>query len=174
MQPSLSHWANFYVILGSAAAALIGLQFIVITLIASLRRVAPAMREINAFATPNIILFSFALIISATMTAPWVGVWQPGWCCVVLGCVGFANGVAGFWHASKSSYKPDWEDWIWYSILPIIEHICLIGAGVLLIRNSEWVLPGVAFLTIAFLFTAIHNAWDTVTYVATRPEKEST
>jgi hypothetical protein len=30
----LSEWANFYVIVGSAAGALIGLQFVVVTLIA--------------------------------------------------------------------------------------------------------------------------------------------
>jgi len=33
---TLAHWANFYVIVGSSAGALTGLQFVVMTLVAQL------------------------------------------------------------------------------------------------------------------------------------------
>ena len=48
---ALAGWENFYVIVGSAAGALIGLQFVVVRLVAD----SPALRVaegVAAFATP--------------------------------------------------------------------------------------------------------------------------
>jgi hypothetical protein len=67
----LAKWDNFYLIVGSAAAgALIGLQFVVVTLIAErpARRVAEAGA---AFATPTIVHFATALLLSAVLMVPW-------------------------------------------------------------------------------------------------------
>ncbi|MBV9232567.1 MAG: hypothetical protein JO030_00880, partial [Candidatus Eremiobacteraeota bacterium] len=36
----LAHWANFYVMIGSSAAALTGLMFVVITLVTNMEREA--------------------------------------------------------------------------------------------------------------------------------------
>jgi hypothetical protein len=60
----LAGWANFYVIIGSSAGALTGLQFVVITLIAQARR--PASRQdLRAFGTPAVVHFCAALLVSA-------------------------------------------------------------------------------------------------------------
>src|SRR5439155_26015755 len=67
---ALSAWANFYVIVGSAAAALIGVQFVVIALIANMRRLATA-ESIRAFGTPTVVHLGGALVVSALMSAPW-------------------------------------------------------------------------------------------------------
>ena len=50
----LKEWENFYVIVASAAGALIGLQFAVMTLIAE-RPPARAAETGAAFATPTIV-----------------------------------------------------------------------------------------------------------------------
>jgi hypothetical protein len=74
---ALAGWENFYVIVGSSAGALIGLQFVVITLIAS-RPVAPGLAQAGAaFATPTIIHFGSVLLLSAILSAPWHGVTGP-------------------------------------------------------------------------------------------------
>ena len=52
--PALSHWESFYVIVGSSAAALTGLMFVVITLIADSKQ-PRTLKEINAFATPAVV-----------------------------------------------------------------------------------------------------------------------
>src|SRR5207302_365393 len=59
-----AEWENFYVIVGSSAGALIGLQFVVMTLIAD-KQVATSQALSSAFGTPNIIHFSAALLLSA-------------------------------------------------------------------------------------------------------------
>jgi len=50
MEPSapsiLAHWESFYVIVGSSAAALTGLMFVVITLIADSKQ-PPTLKEIT-------------------------------------------------------------------------------------------------------------------------------
>jgi hypothetical protein len=45
-------WENFYVIVGSSAGALIGLQFVVITLIADMPIAERGAQASSAFATP--------------------------------------------------------------------------------------------------------------------------
>jgi hypothetical protein len=72
--PELKHWESFYVIVGAAAGALIGLQFVVMTLIAERphKRAAEAGGALGgAFATPTIVHFSVAFFLSALVTAPW-------------------------------------------------------------------------------------------------------
>src|SRR5436309_5870376 len=68
-----AEWDSFYVIVGSAAGALIGLQFVVLTLIAE----RPPLRAADAgaaFATPTIVHFGTALLLSAILRAPWQAV----------------------------------------------------------------------------------------------------
>lgn len=66
----MSDWQSFYVIVGSSGAALIGIQFVVMTLIAS-RRQRPTAESLNAFGTPTVVHLVGSLLISAIMSAPW-------------------------------------------------------------------------------------------------------
>jgi hypothetical protein len=66
----LSAWESFYVIVGSGGAALVGLQFVVITLIADMRTRASA-DAVGGFSTPTVVHLSGALIVSSIMSAPW-------------------------------------------------------------------------------------------------------
>src|SRR6185312_5031481 len=68
----LAGWESFYVIAGSVAGALIGLQFVVIALVADSRRRATTP-EIAAFGTPTVLHFSAALFLSALLSVPWTG-----------------------------------------------------------------------------------------------------
>ncbi|HUH78976.1 MAG TPA: hypothetical protein VLY83_03685, partial [Methanoregula sp.] len=66
----LAAWNSFYVIVGSSAGALTGLQFVVMTLIA--QRSPPRAEEASpAFATPTIVHFGAVLLLSAVISAPW-------------------------------------------------------------------------------------------------------
>ena len=66
----LAAWNNFYVIVGSSAGALIGLQFVVMALIAD-RSPPHAAEASHAFATPTIVHFGAVLLLSAVQSAPW-------------------------------------------------------------------------------------------------------
>src|SRR5213592_1689765 len=107
-------WESFYVIVGSSAAALTGLQFVVIALIAESRRPATS-REIAAFGSPTVVHFCVALFVSATLSAPWRSLLGAG--ITIVGC-----GLAGATYAiivarrarRQTGYKPVFEDWLWH------------------------------------------------------------
>ena len=71
---AVTRWENFYVIVGSSAGALIGLQFVVIALIADMPIARGQEQAGKAFATATIVHFGAALLLSAILNAPWHGV----------------------------------------------------------------------------------------------------
>ncbi len=163
----LAAWANFYVIVGSSAGALTGLQFVVMTLITE-SQTQGSMREVRAFGTPTVVHFCAALLISAIMSAPWGALSSVGFCIGVFGAVGIAYALSIIWHARKTAYVPDAEDWVWYAALPLIAYGALLTGGILLRWRASSSLFVIAATTLLLLFIGIHNAWDTVTYIALR------
>src|SRR4051812_33938416 len=110
----LGIWESFYVIVGSSAAALTGLQFVVIALVAESRARATT-REIEAFATPTIVHFCVALFISATLSAPWRSVLGAGIAIVGAGLAGATYALVVARRARRQTgYKPVFEDWLWH------------------------------------------------------------
>src|SRR5947209_15216126 len=95
----------FFVIVGSSAGALTGLQFVVVTLVTQ-TRAAGNMRDIYAFGTPTVIHFCTALLISAVMSAPWQMLASLGLCLGAFGVAGMAYSLRIIWHARKAAYKP--------------------------------------------------------------------
>src|SRR5690348_1269334 len=83
----LNEWSNFYVIIGSSAGALTGLQFVVIALVAQAQATG-SMGEIRAFGTPTVVHFCAALLISAILSAPWHTLPHVGWALVLCGAAG--------------------------------------------------------------------------------------
>jgi hypothetical protein len=67
---ALKEWENFYVIVGSSAGALIGLQFVVLTLVAE-NPMARSLATGRTFGAPTIVHFSAVLLLSAIASAPW-------------------------------------------------------------------------------------------------------
>src|SRR5947199_198721 len=82
---ALDGWENFYVIVGSSAGALIGLQFVVITLIAARPITRGTAQAGGAFATPSVVHFAVVLLLSAIVSAPW------GEITIVAGLWGFVG-----------------------------------------------------------------------------------
>ncbi|MGZ3675231.1 MAG: hypothetical protein ACXVCO_13070 [Ktedonobacterales bacterium] len=164
---SLSDWANFYVIIGSSAAVLTGLMFVVVTL-TSEARVHPDSAPVAAFNTPNVVHFCLALLVAAILSAPWPSL---GLAAVLLGLTGL-GGVA---YTSivlrrlrrQTRYTPVLEDWLGHVIFPFIAYAALVIAALVLPDNSLPALFIIGAVTISLLFIGIHNAWDTVTYLVT-------
>ena len=163
---TLPSWQNFYVIVGSAAGALTGLQFVVIALVAQ-RRIAAGTREIRAFSSPTVVHFCLALLIAAIMCAPWRVWWGISASLSAVGAFGIWSVCRAVWHARKSTvYKPDLEDWVLYSGVPLLTYIALFSAGILVQSIPGTALVTVAGVSVVLLVIGIRNAWDTVTFIA--------
>ena len=164
----LQEWSNFYVIVGSSAGALTGLQFVVIALIAEGER-APSMGEIRAFGSPTVVHFCATLLISAILSAPWHGLSSVGLALALCGVAGVAYAISVIRHARKQTgYRPDMEDWMWYAVLPLASYVALLVSGIEFASHPATSLFEIAAISLTLLFIGIHNAWDTVTFIALR------
>lgn len=163
---ALKQWTDFYVIVGSSAGALTGLQFVVIALVADSEH-ASSMTQVRAFATPTIVHFCVVLLISAIATAPWTASSIAGVCLAVCGAGGVAYAMRVISHARRQDgYSPDFSDWAWYTAFPLSAYVTLLIGGLLLFWRPETALFVVAAAALALLFDGIHNAWDSITYIA--------
>ena len=161
---ALSEWENFYVIVGSSAGALIGLQFVVMTLVAD-KQVATSETLGSAFGTPNIIHFSAALLLSALASAPWHGI---GAVAVLLGLVGLSGLIYVVIVVrrlrSQTVYNPVFEDWLFHVLLPFAAYVALIVSALIASSRLGEALFAIGAAALLLLFIGIHNAWDAVTY----------
>jgi hypothetical protein len=162
----LNAWTNYYVITGSAAAALTGLMFVAISIVAG-RPSQPSREGVSTFSTPTVAHFSTALITSALLNVPWRSLWHAG---VALGIVGLYGVVYTIGVSTRTkrqnSYEPEAEDWIWYALLPLIAYAALVGAAIGLDRRPAPALFAPAAAVLLLIVIGIHNAWDVVTYLA--------
>lgn len=161
----LSTWESFYVIVGSSAAALTGLQFVVMALVADIRR-KPSSEQIQAFGTPNIVHFTAVLILSAVLSAPWPVFTGVAWILALAGIAGIAYIIATAIRARRQhGYKPVFEDWLWHIILPFTSYAVLFVTAIMLGPDERDALFLVAAVTLLLLVIGIHNGWDTVTFL---------
>ena len=153
-------WENFYVIVGSSAGALIGLQFVVMTLIAD--RPALGTAEASAaFATPSVVHFGAVLLLSAIVSAPWDGT-------AIVAVLWGLMGLCGIVYAAvvtrrlraQTAYQPVFEDWLFHLLLPLAAYAMLAGSACV---PHSYVHPAMS-AALALLFIGVHNAWDAVTY----------
>jgi hypothetical protein len=128
---ALSGWESFYVIVGSSGAALIGLQLVVITLIADGR----ARGSSGSIAACGIIGVGYGAIVVARARR-------------------------------QTDYAPVFEDWLWHAILPCGAYAALLLSAVFLRAGTRTALFVIAAAALSLLLIGIHNAWDTVTYIA--------
>ncbi len=164
----LAIWQNFYVIIGSAAATLTGLMFIVVTLIAGVRgRVSPSSEAFATFNTPNVMHFCAALLVAALLSAPWQALWNVSLLLGLAGLVGVSYVVIVLRRARRQKdYQPVLEDWLWHTVFPLVSYTALVVAAIVLPGNPLLALFVIGAATILLLFIGIHNAWDNVTYLA--------
>lgn len=163
---ALAAWENFYVIVGSSAGALVGLQFVVMALIADMPVTQGVAEANDAFSTPTIVHFGSVLLLAAILSVPWRSAAGPGAACGVCGVAGMVYGfIVTRRMRSQPAYRPVFEDWLFHAILPILAYATLAASSIAAPRYLERALFGVAVAALLLLFIGIHNAWDSVTYL---------
>jgi hypothetical protein len=158
-------WGDFYLVTGAAAGALIGLMFVVVTLLAG-REATRVERGTRAYITPIVFHYSVVLAVSALGVTPRL---PRGALAAMLAC-GAALGIA---YTTVTTLRilrmpgnpPHWTDKHYYGILPSLIYMGYgVGAACLPIA-PEAVGPVVGAATVALLLVAIRNSWDLATAI---------
>ncbi len=170
----LTSWANFYVMTGSSSAALIGLMFVVITLVTGTERARRSHEGTANFSTPTVVHFAGVLLLSAIISAPWHAAVYP---CVILalaGLFGAAYVVRVAYRIKRMpGYTADTEDRIWHTLLPLLAYGAIFAGAIMLLTLTAQALFLLASAVVMFLFIGIHNAWDIVTVIAIDSPEQS-
>jgi hypothetical protein len=170
----MNEWQSFYVIVGSAGAALIGVQFVVITLVSS-GRLRPSVETLHAFATPTVVPFTAALTLSAIMSVPWHTLAPVSVVLVAAAVCGIVYSALVLRLAAwQTDYAPGWSDWLWYGWLPGACYAAIAVAALFLGSGRSLPFYTIAASALGLLLVGIHNAWDSVTHIVTviQPAKE--
>lgn len=170
----LHDWHDFYLLIGTASATLVGLTFVAATVAASFFDVE---REAAArvFLTPTVLHFTAVLIACLVAISP------PG-TPISHSSVLLLGGMAGIgytcrlWilmHRHGFTKTIDWTDRSCYVFLPIVSYLLIAGAAILLIKRPPLGLDLLALILVLLLLLGIRNAWDMTLWIALRaPNKE--
>ena len=169
MPPSVAElfhgWHDFFILLGTASATLVGLMFIAVSIGASIFKEEnrPAL---EVFLGPTVVHFAAALVFCILALVP-----LHGWLSLA-GLAGFI-GLAGFVYAgrvwfrlARSRYEIDLLDRTFYAPLPALAYLIVLVAAALFYGQSEWGFVAAAAGLITLIVAAIRNAWDMMIWIA--------
>lgn len=170
---AIDGWENFYVIIGSSAAALTGLMFVVITLTAEMRTgQEDGGSAMDAFGSPTVLHFCFVLLVAAIVSTPRHTVTSLALSLFIPGLAGLVYTIIVVARMRRqTAYVPVMEDWIWHCVLPIAAYVSITISTVVF-----WYQPGVMLYVVGasallLLYVGIHNAWDAATWMAINARK---
>jgi hypothetical protein len=118
-----------------------------------------------AFATPTIVHFGAALLLSALLRAPWHAITPVAalWGFIGLSGAAYAVIVARRMRV-QTVYQPEFEDWLFHAVLPLAAYAMLALSAFAAPSHTREALFGVGAAALLLLFIGIHNAWDAVAY----------
>jgi hypothetical protein len=159
-------WHDFYLLLGAAAATVIGAMFVVASIGTGFltRQHGPQIRE---FLTPTVIHLTSVILLAALAVVPTLG-WQfVAIAFAIGGGGGMAYSLVIGWRISRR--RVEWSDHLWYALLPIVAYAALLAAALSILFRSAPNLEAVAGAAALLLVAGIRNAWDMILFFVTRP-----
>jgi hypothetical protein len=169
---AMGRWHEFYALLGTASATLVGLLFVAATIgsgVFSSDRRAP----MRAFLSATLVHFSSILAACLMVLAP-VGSW------LVFGVLIACGGGVGLIYCGLVfrdmvreglSKRIDLEDRTWYVAIPLVGYLLEAAAGVMLASRLEVGRDVLAMASGLLMLVGVHNAWDiTIWLITRRPE----
>jgi hypothetical protein len=160
-------WENFYLMIGSAAGALIGLLFVVETLTGGM---GADKAELGArvYLTPTVSHFAVILAVSVVTAAPRLSSWVVAALLIAAGVWGlvYSANVSIMLHRRQGPSAPHWTDFWCYGCVPGVFYLGQIAAAVALGMGVFWGQNALAAALLALLLLTIRNAWDLVVAIA--------
>ena len=167
-------WENFFLMAGGAAAVLIGLIFVVISLMGDRPRES-VLAGSKLYMGPIVLGVSFVLTLSAAALTP--GITRPVFAGVttVIAIWGLTRAAMSTWGIGQlnriGNEKVHWTDVWFYGVYPILIYLALAADAFAFWENSSWARYGLAIIITLGLLLAIRNEWDLITWIIPRGEE---
>jgi len=162
-------WEEYFLMLGSSAAALIGLMFVVVTLTAGRDR-GEVERGKRLYTSPIVWHLAVVMVLSGAAIAPTMNLHLFGAADGGLAVLGIGIGLRsafGIWRARMTGADSAFDFW-WYGLIPAIVYVGLAIASVGIFRGADWGGSAFAAALMGLLLVSIHAEWDLVTFLAPR------
>ena len=165
----LHAWHDFYTLIGTAAATLIGLMFVAAS-IASSYMTEQNKAGLQAFFSPTVVHFATVLIACVVVLAPLAATHLAALLLVIGGIgLGYASFVWIRMGRGRFTATIDLADRFWYALSPVAGHLLLVTAALmLLVLRDAHGLEALAVAVLLLLLAGIRNAWDITAWAVTR------
>ena len=170
-QSIFSPWHDFYALVGTASATLVGLMFVAASVgtgvFTSERQVG-----LRTFLSPTVVAFSVVLATSLIGVLPVFNRGVPGFLLAGIGLLGMVYS----WRVWRRmlhggiAKSIDLEDRVWYTMVPAAAYLVLAMAGAALGIWTEAACALLALGVCLLLLAGIRNAWDMTTWIVLRRE----
>lgn len=165
-------WHDFYSLVGTAAATLVGLMFVAASVgtgvFTSERQVG-----LRTFLSPTVVAFSVVLAASLIGVLPTANGGVPGSLLMSIGLLGAVYS----WRVWRRMLHGgiveaiDLEDRVWYTIVPAVAYLILAIAGAALGIETATASAVLAIGVCLLLLAGIRNAWDMTTWIVLRRQE---
>ena len=164
-------WGEFYLLAGSAAAVLIGLIFVVVTLMQDRPR-SYVLTGSRLYLGPVTLHVTFVRVLSSGALVPEIKQQSFAAICAAVALWGLIRGLMSTVGISriKGPDKPHWTDVWFYGVIPTALFILLVAVAWAFWAGQMWAVSGVASVITGLLLVSIRNEWDLVTWLAPRPD----
>lgn len=167
------HWGEFYLLAGSAAAVLIGLIFVVMTLMQDRPR-SSVLTGSKLYMGPVVLQVSFVMVLSAAALVPGITRHAFALTCAVVAVWGGVRGVmSALGIAAIRDPEVHWTDKWFYGAMPTALYVALAVIAWAFWSGQPWAAIGVAVVSTGLLLLGIRNEWDLVTWLAPRADEKA-
>lgn len=164
----LHGWDNFFIMAGTAAATLIGLVFVAVTVGTGFSK-SSIVHGTRGFLTPTLIRFSGVLFLSLALLAPWPSAGPSGSFSAWAGWPGLAYQIRVIVGRHKVGLVL--LDWLPHVSIPALGSGTLIAGAAGLPAERSFAPYALAGAAVLLLFAGIYGAWDLTLWMIKNREK---
>jgi hypothetical protein len=166
LSQAIRDWQTFYFLVGGAAAGLVGLTFVAIT-VGSGSITKQDIPGLRTFVNPSLIHFIYVLVTASVVVMPTVTRMQLGILLVFAGLIssGRALSTLPFMWQQYKRHVVDLPDWAWYFLAPLASYLMYVGTGAGLLLGTGHALNVLAWASVLLLVAGIRNTWDMVLWL---------
>lgn len=164
-------WENFFLMAGGAAAVLIGLIFVVISLMGDRPR-STVLAGSKLYMGPIVLSVSFVLLFSAAALVPDISRWTIAEITSLVALWGLVRAVISSWGIGRlnriDKEQVHWTDVWFYGLIPISIYLGTGGVALAFWKGLPWAQNGLAVMIVLKLLLAVRNEWDLITWITPR------